>query len=71
MVQITIKHDDGRTYTYEDVVAFDFYDKETCEALAGRNLTANELKEIEVELNDYSELTSDAVREVINSVTGE
>jgi len=47
MMTVTIKHSDGIEYTYEEVVGIDFIDKEFCEAVAGRELSDEELKYLE------------------------
>lgn len=69
MVRLTITHENGSSYEYENVVAFDFFCKDDCEEIAKRNLTVKEIADIEAELKHCEEITyytvSDTVRDVI------
>ena len=47
MFKVTVTHEDGRTHEYEDVIGIDFIDKEFCEQVANRELTASELNYID------------------------
>lgn len=65
MVTIVIKRNDGSTTEIENVVAWDCFTKEHCEDMVGRELTEQELFDIEEDMNDESEVTSDVLQSVI------
>lgn len=71
MVTVIIKRQDGTTTEIENVVAWDCFTKEHCEDIAGRELTEQELFDIEDSMNDESEVTTDTLRYVIGDVLGE
>lgn len=71
MVTITIKHENGNIATYEDVVAFDFYDKEFCEPIAGRELSKDELREIKDAMDDTEDVTCDTVSQTVTEIIEE
>lgn len=71
MVKITITHENGTSYTYEDVVAFDFYDKEFCESVAKRPMTNEELEEVRDRMDDTEDVTCETVSQTINDVLEE
>ena len=71
MVTITIKHKNGTIATYEDVVAFDFYDKEFCESIAGRELSKDELREIEDAMDNTEDVTYDTVSQTVTEIIKE
>ena len=68
MVTITIKHEDGTIATYKDVVTFDFYDKEFCESIAGRELSKYELRQIEDAMDNTEDVTCDTVSQTITEI---
>lgn len=47
MMTLTIQHEDRPPIVYENVVAIDFFDKENCEHMVGRELSKEELEKIE------------------------
>lgn len=65
MVKITITHENGTSYTYEDVVAFDFYDKEFCESVAEKKLSQLDLDNIQALLDKTQDITSESVEQTV------
>lgn len=59
MFTVTITHDNGRQYVYEDVIGIDFIDKEFCETVAGRKLSEYELNYIENAIDNCETLPDD------------
>ena len=52
MITLTIQHENEPPRVYENVVAVDFYDKSTCESVAGKKLSDEGLREIEHAINN-------------------
>ena len=72
MFKVTITHEDGRTYEYEDVVGIDFIDKEFCEQVADRELTDTELNYIENAIDCCEHFPDDIdLRQIINEMDDE